>query len=176
MASEEKKPELERIYVIPLRKACLKAPQHDRMRIAIREVRRFLVRHMKLYDRDTRQIKIDVQFNNEMWFRGIKTPPAKIKVKATKIGDVVHVNFVDVPEYVKFHKSKTDKRHRKVDFKEDKEEKKEEKTSEQKKEEKEKESSNALENIKQAEQQAKEMKQVSKPEKAQHPHRMALQK
>jgi ribosomal protein L31E len=175
MAEETKKTDLQREYVIPLRRAFLKAPQHDRMRIAIREIRRFLVRHMKLYDRDTRNVKIDMFFNNNLWFRGRKSPPSKVKVKATKVGNVVRVDFVDMPEYVKFHKAKVERRNKKVDVAE-KPEVKEEKTSEEKKEEKEKEQSVAQANEKLAESQAKAQKHIIKPEKTQHPQRMALQK
>lgn len=72
---------LERIYTIPLRnvknvKRTIRAPR------AIREVRNFLIKHMKV-----EHIVIDASINEKIWERGIQKIPSKIKVKATVIED-----------------------------------------------------------------------------------------
>ena len=94
--------ELEREYVIPLKRSVLKAPQYRRAKKAIKTIREFLVKHMKVEDRDLRKIKIDRYLNNEVWFRGIKKPANKIKVKAVKKGGFVYVELAEIPEAVKF--------------------------------------------------------------------------
>src|SRR3989344_1787432 len=165
--AEENKPksnESERIYTIPLRKAFIKARQYDRARIAIREIKRFLVRHMKIRDRDLDKIKLDIDFNNFVWRRGKFNPPSKIKVLATKKDDFVIVNFVDVPESIKFSRARNEKRHKTSEEKskpiqaskeQDKESEKIEQTPEEKTDEKEKQQSTAEAKEKIAEAQAK---------------------
>ncbi len=98
----EPKIELEREYVVPLRKGVLKAPQYRRAKKAIRVLKEFLVRHMKVRDRDLKKVKIDIHLNNELWFRGIKKPANKIKIKAKKIDGIVYAELSDIPEVVKF--------------------------------------------------------------------------
>ena len=94
--------ELEREYVIPLKRSVLKAPQYRRAKKAIKTIREFLAKHMRVEDRDLRKIKIDRYLNNEIWFRGIKKPANKIKVKAVKKGGIVYVELAEIPEAVKF--------------------------------------------------------------------------
>ena len=56
---------------------------------------------MKVYDRDLKKIKIDVLVNNEIRFRGMRKPLAKIKVKAIKYDNgIVDVKLVDSSESV----------------------------------------------------------------------------
>ena len=50
---------IERIYVIPLRKKVKVVPRYKKANKAIRTIKEFLVRHMKIRDRDLRKIKID---------------------------------------------------------------------------------------------------------------------
>lgn len=148
MAEKEKKVEkvLERTYVIPLRKGWLKAPQHRRAKKAVRLVREFLAKHMKVEDRDLAKIKLDLWLNRALWSRGIKSPPHKITVKATKDSNgEVYAEFVGLPKKFKaedaFLKKKMEKavkkkaaaKEKKKEVK--KEEKKEEKTEEEKIEE-----------------------------------------
>ncbi|HID60415.1 MAG TPA: 50S ribosomal protein L31e [Hadesarchaea archaeon] len=71
----------ERIYVIPLR-GVKRAPQHLRARRASKLVREFLKRHMK-----SDEIKLDMKLNSEIWKRGAKHPPSKIRVRAVKQDD-----------------------------------------------------------------------------------------
>lgn len=102
--------ELEREYIVPLKKYTLKVPQYKRAKKAIRVLKEFVVKHMKVRDRDLRKVKIDIHLNNEIWFRGIKKPVNKIKVKAKKIDEIVYVELVDVPEVVKFKIAREEKK------------------------------------------------------------------
>jgi len=128
----------ERIFVIPLRKEWLKVPKYRRAGRATKTVKKFIAKHMKVPDRDEKKVKLDIYFNNDLWFKGRRKPPAKVKVKAVKDGDIVKVDFVEVPETVKFLKAKHEKRHKKSEKKPEvksAEEKPEEKTEEKKEEE-----------------------------------------
>ena len=170
---------LEREYVIPLRRVWVNVPEYRRSAKAIKAIKIFIAKHMKVVDRDINKVKLDVYFNNEVWFRGRTKPPAKVKVKAIKEGDIVRVNFVETPDYVKFLKAKHAKMHqaasKKAEVKE--QEVKEQKTEEEKKDEVEKEKSVEQQNIKQAEQEKKAQKHFAKAEKNKtHPTRMALKK
>ena len=170
--TEKSKPQsLERIYTIPLKRAYLKAPRHERARIAIREIKRFLVRHMKIRDRDLDKIKLDTYFNNFVWKRGKYNPPSKIKVLATKKDDFVIVNFVDVPESIKFSKARHEKRHKTSEEKSKpiqtikEQDKESEKTEAKEIDEKEKQQSTAQAKEKIAEAQAKTEKHMAKVSK-----------
>ncbi len=150
MAKKEQTPKtiLEREYIIPLRRQWKKVPEYKRANKAVKAIKQFLVKHMKIYDRDLRKIKIDILLNNELRFRGMKKPPVKIKVKAIKQNnDIVKVSLVEIPKILQY---KIDREKRKRQEKEKKvkktaEEKakteaaaKEEKTEEEKEEQKEK--------------------------------------
>lgn len=181
--TETKTQTLEREYTIPLRKALLRVPQYRRSGRAVKAIKQFIAKHMKVADRDVDNVRLDVYFNNEVWFRGRASPPTKVKVKAIKEGDLVRVNFVEVPEHVKFLKAKHARLHKASEKKESvapsvsKEGKTEESKSEEvKKEEKEKEQAVAEQGIKEAAKAAKAAKHVTKVDKAQHPQRMALKK
>ena len=94
---------LEREYTVPLREGWLKAPRYKRGKKALKLLKEFMVRHMKVYDRDTRKIRVDVLLNNEILFHGIKAPLAAIKVKAIKYEDgTVDVKLVDIPKHIQF--------------------------------------------------------------------------
>lgn len=100
--AQESKVELEREYIVPLKRGVLNVPQYRRAKKAVRVLKEFMVRHMKVRDRDLRKVKIDMHLNNELWFRGIKKPANSIKVKAKKIDGIVYVELADIPEVVKF--------------------------------------------------------------------------
>ncbi|MCK5449368.1 50S ribosomal protein L31e [Candidatus Pacearchaeota archaeon] len=104
------KVELEREYVVPLRKGSLKVPQYRRAKKAVKTLKEFLAKHMKIEDRDLRKVKVDIYLNNELWFKGIKKPVSKIKVKAVKKGGIVYAELAEVPEAVKFAKAWNEKR------------------------------------------------------------------
>ena len=178
--AEQKTPKLEREYTIPLRRFWVNVPHYERTGNAIKTIKKFIAKHMKVADRDIKNVKLDVHFNNELWFRGRASPPAKVKVKAVKEGDIVKVDFIEVPQYVKFNKAKLEKRHAAAEkeakpSKPAKEEKKEEKTEEQKKDESEKGKAVAEQNTQVAEQQAKTQKHLTKAKEESY-HRMALKK
>ncbi len=154
---------LEREYVIPLRKEWTKVSGYKRTAKSVKAIKEFIAKHMKVTNRDVDLVKLDFYLNNEVWHKGSRNAPAKIKVKAIKTGDIVYVTFVQDPERVKFARERHARKHFKVDKKATVSQKKEElKTEEQKKVESEKEQSVAIANEKIAEQKAKEMSHVPK--------------
>ena len=111
MAKTETKIEkVEREYVIPLREKTRPVPRYKKTPKAVKTIKEFLVRHMKIRDRDLKKIKIDPFLNEILWFRGIKRPPHKIKVKVTKAGEIVNVQAVDLPKSIEFKKKRLGKR------------------------------------------------------------------
>ena len=70
---------LERTYVIPMRKNFIRRAKYKRAKRAVNIVREFLEKHMKSSD-----VKLGNMINRELWKRGIKNPPGKIKVVAIK--------------------------------------------------------------------------------------------
>ncbi len=170
---------IEREYTIPLRRAWLKVPHYERTGKAIKIIKKFIAKHMKIPDRDVNKVKLDVFLNNQIWFRGRKSPPSKVKIKVRKENDIVKVDFVEVPEYVKFLKVKLERRNKQPDKKpapaEVKQEVPEQKSEEKKTEEKEKEQAVAEQHSKEAEQQAKAQKHITKKKETGF-HRMALKK
>jgi large subunit ribosomal protein L31e len=186
MAKKEKEPQviLEREYVIPLRKQWLKVPEYKRANKAIKAIREFLVRHMKVYDRNLDKVKIDKILNNEIRFRGMRKPPMKIKVKAKKYDDgIVRVELSEIPKIIQYKLERERKEAEKSQ--ETKEKKKEEKKTAEKKEEKPQEAKDKEEKkeatveagLKDAKQQARDMKHLTGGKQKQPViHRMALQK
>ena len=178
---QEEKTILEREYVIPLKRKILRAPEYKRVPKAIKVLKEFIAKHMKLYDRDLRKVKLDKWLNNELWFRGIRKPAAKIKVKAKKLssGNVL-VELSEIPQALKWKIEKEKKLKEKSEGKKEEEKKEEEKEKETEKkiEEKEKEEAIKLSELKQAEAKHKEIKHESqaKFKKQTTPKRMALQK
>lgn len=176
----ETKPELEREYVIPLRNEWRKVANYRRTGRAIKFIKQFIARHMKVPDRDLNKVKLDQWLNQEIWFRGRKKPPAKIKVRAVKEGDIVKVSLAELPEFVRFEKAKAERRHKPAEKpkeeKKEEAEKPEEKTEQQKKDEKEKEQSVAEVRAKDAKQTAKVQQSAGAKTKQPTHHRMALKK
>ena len=110
MAKKEIKTEtIEREYIIPLREKGRSVPRYKKTPKAIKTVKEFLARHMKIRDRDLNKIKLDRFVNEALWYRGIKKPPSKIKVKAIKSEDIVRVELVDIPERLRYKKAREDK-------------------------------------------------------------------
>jgi len=107
---ETKTEKIEREYVIPLRAEWKKVPRYKRAAKAIKAIKEFLARHMKVYDRDLKKIKIDSYLNEFVWFRGIKKPPARIKVRAIKEEDIVKVELAELPDKLKFKKAREEKK------------------------------------------------------------------
>jgi len=107
--TEEKKIEVEREYVIPLRDKCRVVPRYKKTPKAVKTIKEFVARHMKVYDRDLNKIKLDISLNEFLWNRGIKNPVHKIRVKVVKEGENIRVNLVDIPDKIKFKLAKVEK-------------------------------------------------------------------
>jgi len=71
----------EQIYVIPLRDV-KRAPRWKRSNKAVKDIRAFLVKHMKSED-----VKLDRSINEKVWDRGSEKPPRKIRIRAMKFED-----------------------------------------------------------------------------------------
>ncbi len=71
----------ERIYIIPLRDT-RRAPKWKRSNAAIKDIRKYLARHMK-----SDEIKLDRSINEKVWERGSEKPPSKIRIRAMKMED-----------------------------------------------------------------------------------------
>ncbi len=132
---------LERKYVITLRKEFKKVPFYLRARKAVKAVRAFLVKNMKIED-----VRLGKHLNLFLWSRGNRNPPHRVEVIATKIEEkgvaYVTAELVGAPkETVQEPKKKgglAEKLKEKVIAKEepgDKAEEKKEKLKELKKEE-----------------------------------------
>lgn len=193
----------EREFVIPLRRRSRLVPRYRRTSKAVKTIKEYVVRHMKIYNRDLKKVKIDKYLNEFLWHRGIKNPPFKVKVKAIKNKEgIVNVELVEMPDKLKFKKARLDKRESKakeiMEAKKSRMQKlkesaqsatnkgstspkedKEEKTQEEKKEEKEKQASvveAGKEMKKQQAKQAKHQTKQAKSKKPKHQKRVALQK
>ncbi len=80
----------EKILNIPLRRA-KNDPASKRASIAMREIREYVSRNMKVPLED---VWIDTSTNEAVWKRGIKKPPSNIKVKIIKFEDgIVEVSI-----------------------------------------------------------------------------------
>lgn len=197
----EIKPKLEREYVIPLREKCRSVPRYKKTNKAVKTIKEFLAKHMKIYDRDLNKIKIDKYVNEYLWFRGIRNPPHKVKVKATKEDDIVRVELAEMPDKLKFKKAREEKREDKAKeslekpktalekakeaMKKPKEEKpeesekseskegksEEEKEEEKEKQEKEKKAAVVEAGQKRQKQEAKKQKHMTKPKSPKQLHR-----
>ena len=108
--TEIKTEKVEREYVIPLREKVRVVPRYKKTNKAVKTVKEFLARHMKVRDRDLNKIKIDKYLNEVLWFRGIRKPPHKIKVKAVKEGDIIRAELADMPDALKFKKAREEKK------------------------------------------------------------------
>ena len=100
---------IEREYTIPLRGKIKVASRFKKTPKAIKSIKEFLARHMRVENRDLNKVKIDKYLNQFMWARGIKNPPAKIKVKVTRDGENIRVELVDYPDKLKFNKAREEK-------------------------------------------------------------------
>ena len=67
--------ELERVYTINLGKVLLSQSQHRAVR-AINMIKEFARHHMKVED-----VKIEEELAWQIWAKGVRSPPRKIRVK-----------------------------------------------------------------------------------------------
>jgi large subunit ribosomal protein L31e len=83
----------ERIYTIPLSKAWI-APPNKRAPKAMRIIKAFVTKHMKLEARreevyeegeeEPRTLIINNEVNERIWMRGIEKPPRRVRIRAAK--------------------------------------------------------------------------------------------
>lgn len=172
MAKEKTKPKTEkdsREYIIPLREKCRPVPRYKKTPKAVKTIKQFLVRHMKIYDRDLKKIKLDKYLNEFLWFRGIKNPPHKVNVKVTKENNLIRVELAELPKKLEFKKIRAEKQEKQAQEKvkkiTKKPEEKPEQSEEKKEEEKEKKSAVVEETQKLEKQQAKQKKHQAKAPK-----------
>ena len=84
----------ERFYTIPLQRALVRPPKKRAPR-AMQLIKAFINKHMKVEmkvseeeeEEELPQLIISEELNEKVWGRGIKKPPRKIKVRATKDKD-----------------------------------------------------------------------------------------
>jgi large subunit ribosomal protein L31e len=183
----------EKEYIVPLRRKFKETAKYKRVPKAIKALKKFIARHMKIRDRDLRKIKIDKYLNEEMWFRGIKKPPHKIKVKVKTEGENILVELAEISEKIKWKKQKEKKSKELAEKKKEEKKKAEEEAgkveeaekgegkveeAEEEKEEKEEKKEAVKEaGLKEAEKKAREVKHEVKFEKQpKHQTRKALAK
>jgi large subunit ribosomal protein L31e len=88
--------EIERIYIIPLKKNGIKSSRAAPS--AVKRVKSYLTRHMKVEEKD---IWIDDSLNNALWSKGKYKIPSKIRVKAVKFEDGVVEAYLPELEFKK---------------------------------------------------------------------------
>ena len=88
--------EIERIYIIPLKKLGHKSSKAAPT--AIKRVKNYLTRHMKVEEEN---IWIDDSLNNALWSKGKYDIPSKIRVKAVKFDDGVVEAYLPELEFKK---------------------------------------------------------------------------
>ena len=81
--------ELERVYTINLGKVLLSQSQHRAVR-AINMIREFARHHMKV-----EEIKIEEELAHQIWSKGVRSPPRKIRVRMSKTDE----GYVLVSQY-----------------------------------------------------------------------------
>jgi len=184
---KEEKIVLEREYIIPLRREWVKVPRYRRTERAIKAIRTFVMRHMKLYctEQEAKKlVKIGRWLNEELWSRGIRKPPAKVHVKAKKYADNrVEVELEKLPPAAAFEAARLEKKAKEKKVEKKVEEKKPEPKPEEAKAEEKKEEEKAKEEItkkevKVIEKKVEHKEKIAEPKKPKKHmmHRMALEK
>ncbi|MHB1434957.1 MAG: 50S ribosomal protein L31e [Thermoplasmata archaeon] len=85
--------ELEREYVIPLRRSQFAPSRRRRAGHALDTVRRFVARHMKGRIED---VWIDPRLNETIWEHGIQHIPSQVRVKVIRFEDgLIEVDLMD---------------------------------------------------------------------------------
>ena len=112
--AEIKTDRLEREYIIPLRAKWKHVARYKKTNRAVKAVKEFLVRHMAIRDRDLNKVRIDKLLNEYLWQRIIQNPPSKIKVKAIRENGIVRVEMAELPQNLKFKKTRLENRDKKA--------------------------------------------------------------
>lgn len=193
MANKKSENKIEREYVIPLREKSRVVARYKKTPKAVKTIKEFLAKHMKVENRDLNKVKIDKDLNQFLWTRGIRKHPHKIKVKAIKEGEKIIVQLVDYPNNLKFKKLREEKKSKaalesienkkgmmqkmKENLQKPEEKDKDKDGLDDKKEAAEKEKATVEANQQFQKEKAKQAKhQTEKPKKAAKPVRVALQK
>jgi large subunit ribosomal protein L31e len=115
--------ELERVYTINLGKALLSVDTHRAPR-AINMIKEFARHHMK-----TEDIRVEEDLAHQIWSRGVRSPPRKIRVRMNKTdeGYVLVSPYTEEKESKETSKKKESSKGKKETSKEKKESSKEEK-------------------------------------------------
>lgn len=79
----------EKIFTIPLRKAW-RTSRKRRAKKAVILIKEFLERHMK------GEVKIGKSINENVWTRGIQNPPRRVRIHASKDGNIIYSELIDV--------------------------------------------------------------------------------
>lgn len=106
--------EKERIHVIPLRRAFLKAPIYKRTKRAVNEIRIYISRHMKVND-----VRIGSKLNELLWKNGNENPPSKVKVKTRKVKDYAQVELENYPFFEEKEKTESKPKEKLLNAKEE---------------------------------------------------------
>jgi len=101
---------IEREYTIPLREKCRSAVIYKKTPKAIKSIKEFLAKHMKIENRDLKKIKLDKFVNETVWARGIRKPVHKIKVKVIKENGIVTVKLAEPSKKFEDKKKREEKR------------------------------------------------------------------
>ncbi len=96
--------ELERVYTIPLGKVKLSQSQHRAVR-AINMIKEFARHHMKVEN-----IKIEEDLAKQIWARGVRRPPRKVRVRMSKTDE----GFILVSQYDEETEAATTKDDKKI--------------------------------------------------------------
>ncbi|AEA47760.1 50S ribosomal protein L31e [Archaeoglobus veneficus] len=75
---------VERVYSLRLKHKMKRYPRWLRAKKAVKYVRNFLSKHMKV---EPDKVKIDASINEKIWERGAQKPPTRIKIRAVKFDD-----------------------------------------------------------------------------------------
>lgn len=121
--AEDKKKDNEKVYTIPLRDAW-KGACKKRAKKCMYVIREFVKKHTK-----TETVKIGPELNHEIWKKGIKSPPRKIKVQVVPHKETVWVEL----QGVKLELEKKEEKEKKKEEKEPQESKEEPKQPEKEK-------------------------------------------
>ncbi|MBI5392185.1 50S ribosomal protein L31e [Candidatus Woesearchaeota archaeon] len=89
----------ERLYTIPLRREFLKVARYKRAKKAVKAVRDFIQKHMKV-----EEVKIGINLNELLWSKGIKNPPTRVKIKTKKEEGYALVELAEFPFQTKIIK------------------------------------------------------------------------
>ena len=76
----------ERVYVVPLWIKLKRMRGLHRAKKVVKFLREFISRHMKT---EIDNIKISTEVNEQIWARGIRNPPRRIKVRVIRTKDEI---------------------------------------------------------------------------------------